>query len=134
MRVVYHRTETVAEFLTKVINASGKTQTEICYEIGYTKPNIITMFKQGKTKVPLDKIGPLARSLGVDGRDFFRMVLGEYMPETLSAIEPYMTIEGMTHQETFLLETYRAACAGNQQPFILFNPQWLKQARIKSKA
>jgi hypothetical protein len=132
MRVVYHRTETVAEFLTKVINASGKTQTEICYEIGYTKPNIITMFKQGKTKVPLDKIGPLARSLGVDGRDFFRMVLGEYMPETLRAIEPYMTIKGMTSQETFLLETYRAACGDKEQVYVLFNPKWLKQNLIKA--
>lgn len=131
MRVVYHRTETVAEFLTKVINASGKTQTEICYEIGYTKPNIITMFKQGKTKVPLDKIGPLARSLGVDGRDFFRMVLGEYMPETLAALSPFIDTPIKTHQEHILLESFRAACGDKAQPYILFNPIWLKQGSMR---
>lgn len=127
MRGLYQQSETVAQFLTRAIKASGKTQSEICTDIGYSKPNIITMFKQGKTKVPLDKIGPLARSLGVDGREFFRTVLGEYMPETLMALEPYMTIEGMTNQETFLLETYRAACGDKEQVYVLFNPKWLKQ-------
>ncbi len=130
MRGLYQQSETVAQFLTRAIKASGKTQSEICADIGYSKPNIITMFKQGKTKVPLDKIGPLARSLGVDGREFFRIVLGEYMPETLMALELYMTIEGMTNQETFLLETYRAACARKDQPYILFNPRWLKQGIV----
>ncbi len=124
---LYQQSETVAQFLTKAIATSGKTQSEICADIGYSKPNIITMFKQGKTKVPLDKIGPLASALGVDGREFFRMVLGEYMPETLRSLEPYMTIEGMTHQETFLLETYRAACGDKKQVYVLFNPRWLKQ-------
>ena len=127
MQALYQQSETVAQFLTKAIATSGKTQSEICADIGYSKPNIITMFKQGKTKVPLDKIGPLARALGVDGREFFRMVLGEYMPETLSSLEPYMTIKGMTHQETFLLETYRAACGDKKQVYVLFNPRWLKQ-------
>lgn len=127
MRGLYQQSETVAQYLTKAISSSGKTQAEICREIGYTKPNIITMFKQGKTKVPLDKIGVLARSLGIDARDFFRMVLGEYMPETLMALEPYMTIEGMTPQETFLLETYRASCGDKEQVYVLFNPKWLKQ-------
>lgn len=130
MRGLYQPSETVAQFLTIAIKASGKTQSEICADIGYLKPNIITMLKQGKTKVPLDKIGPLSRSLGVDGRDFFRLVLGEYMPETLRAIEPYMTIEGMTPQETFLLETFRAACGAKGQVYVLFNPKWLKQNLI----
>ena len=130
---LYQQSETVAQFLTKAIKTSGRTQSEICADIGYSKPNIITMFKQGKTKVPLDKIGPLASALGVDGRAFFRMVLGEYMPETLRSLEPYMSIEGMTSQEALLVETYRMACASNDQPFILFNPQWLKQAGVKSK-
>lgn len=130
MRGLYQQSETVAQFLTRAIKASGKTQSEICADIGYLKPNIITMFKQGKTKVPLDKVGLLAMSLELDARGFFRMVLGEYMPETLRAIEPYMTIEGMTPQETLLLETYRAACGDNEQIYVLFNPRWLKQNLI----
>lgn len=134
MRGLYQQSETVAQFLTRAIKASGKTQSEICADIGYSKPNIITMFKQGKTKVPLDKIGPLAIALEVDARDFFRIVLGEYMPDTLKTIEPFLWVAGMTQQETFLLETYRAACAGKEQPFILFNPQWLKQGLIAGNA
>jgi hypothetical protein len=130
MRGLYQQSETVAQILTKAISDSGKTQTVICKEIGYTKPNIITMFKQGKTRVPLDKVGLLARSLELDAREFFRVVLGEYMPETLKAIEPFLTIDGMTSQELFLVESYRMACARKDQPYILFNPQWLKQGII----
>lgn len=131
MRVLYQPSETVAQFLTKAIKASGKTQSEICTDIGYSKPNIITMLKQGKTKVPLDKIGPLSRSLGVDGRDFFRIVLGEYMPETLAALSPFMDTPIKTHQEHILLESFRAACGDKAQPYILFNPIWLKQGSMK---
>jgi len=132
MRGLCQQTETVAEFLTRAIKASGKTQSEICADIGYSKPNIITMFKQGRTRVPLDKIGPLSWALGVDGRDFFEKVLYEYMPETLSAIKPFLSIESLTPQENFLIETYRMASEGKEQKFILFKPSWLKQALIKA--
>jgi transcriptional regulator with XRE-family HTH domain len=131
MRGLCQQTETVAEFLTRAIKLSGKTQSEICADIGYSKPNIITMFKQGRTRVPLDKIGPLSRALGVDGRDFFVKVLGEYMPETLRAIKPFLSIESLTPEENFLIETYRMASEGKEQKFILFKPSWLKKALIK---
>lgn len=46
----------MARYLTKQIDAlSGiKNQREIAAEIGYDKPNMISMFKRGETKVPLD--------------------------------------------------------------------------------
>lgn len=82
---------TVAEYLTRQIDTitkSGeKTQKDIADELGYTKPNIITMFKQGKTNLPLNKVGPMAKALGVDSVYLLRMVLNEYYPETYTAIE-----------------------------------------------
>ncbi len=53
--------KTVAEFLTHAITHSGKTQKLIADELGYDNPNIITMFKQGSSPVPLKKVGPLAK-------------------------------------------------------------------------
>ena len=51
----------VAEFIAAQIAMSDKTQREIALALGYDKPNIITMFKQGLTKIPLNKVAPLAR-------------------------------------------------------------------------
>jgi transcriptional regulator len=81
---------TVAEFLTKQIDLAvkyGKTQTEIAKELGYEKPNIITMFKQGRTKLPLPKVVPLAKSLGIDPVHMLRIVMAEYSPDTWEVLE-----------------------------------------------
>ena len=77
-------------FLSAQIEASDKSQKEIAEAIGYTKPNIITMFKQGLTKVPIVKIGPLAKALGIDPRNLLRIAMHDYMPETWTAIEEVM--------------------------------------------
>ena len=46
----------IAVFLTDRIDAvQKKNQREIACEIGYDKPNMISMFKSGATKVPLEK-------------------------------------------------------------------------------
>ena len=57
---------TVAQYLTIKINESGKTQKEIATEIGYDAANVITMLKQGITKLPLNTDGPIAGQLNVD--------------------------------------------------------------------
>jgi len=49
---------TVAQYLTMKIDESGKTQREIATEVGYDAANVITMFKQGSTKLPLNTVGP----------------------------------------------------------------------------
>lgn len=78
---------TVAEYLTEQIRLSGKTQHEIANEAGFNKPNIISMFKKGETKLPLSKVGLMAKALGVDPVVLFRMVMNEYEPQTWQAIE-----------------------------------------------
>ena len=45
------------------------------------------MFKQGSTKVPVNKIGPLARILEVDAVWLLRRALREYSPDLWEALE-----------------------------------------------
>ncbi len=73
----------IVNFLNKQINslAATKSQRQIAFECGYEKPNIISMFKRGETKVPLDKIPALAKALEVDPRALFRLALEQYWPE-----------------------------------------------------
>jgi hypothetical protein len=76
----------VADYLAQQIILCGKSQKEIAEEVGYEKPNVITMMKQGHTKIPIVKVGAFARALEVDPAYLLRLVCMEYMPETWAAI------------------------------------------------
>jgi transcriptional regulator with XRE-family HTH domain len=65
----------IAEYLTKTIENGTKTQRQIAQEIGYEHSNMISMFKRGETKVPLDKIPLLAKSLDIDTAHLFRLAM-----------------------------------------------------------
>ena len=77
----------VAEYLTAQLEICGKSQKEIAKEVGFPKANVLTMLKQGNTRVPIHRVPALAEALGVDPAKFMRMVLAEYHPEILKAIE-----------------------------------------------
>jgi transcriptional regulator with XRE-family HTH domain len=78
----------IAVFLTRAIDAlqGTKSQREIAQEIGYEKPNMISMFKRGEAKVPLEKIPQLARAINVDPAHLLRMALQQYNPEFYKVI------------------------------------------------
>jgi hypothetical protein len=77
----------VAHYIEQQIAISGISQKEMAGAMGYENPNVITMFKQGRTKLPITKVGPCAKALKVDPVHLLRLVLSEYMPDTYSAIE-----------------------------------------------
>lgn len=102
----------VADYITQQIAMSGKPQKEIAEELNYDKPNIITMFKQGKTKVPLNKVPMLAKSLGVDPVHFLRIVLLEYAPEIWEVLDAVVGREMITENERKILGIIRNASQG----------------------
>jgi transcriptional regulator with XRE-family HTH domain len=64
MKMIKH--PTVAQFIAQRIKESSKSQLEIAEACGWGKtPNMVTMVKQGKSRLPLEKIGPMATALGV---------------------------------------------------------------------
>lgn len=98
--------QTVAEYLSQAIEISGKTQLEIAREVGYSRPNVLSMMKQGQTKVPIDKVPGLAEACGVDPASFLRLVLREYMPETYKVISKHLG-PVLDDEEMVLLNAYR---------------------------
>lgn len=104
---------TVAEYLAKAMELSGKTQREIAREVGYPKPNIISMMKHGETKVPLEKAPAFARACGVDPVHFVRLVLAEYHPSAWAAIRDNIGTP-LTANEQALLELYREAAPNDE--------------------
>lgn len=57
--------------------APTKNQTEIAREAGFTNPNMISMLKQGNTKLALDRVAALARALEVDPRRLYLLALDQ---------------------------------------------------------
>lgn len=105
---------TVAEFITGRIALSRLTQKELARRLGYPKPNIITMFKQGLTKVPIDKVPKLAELLECDPLMLLQMAMNEYKPEEFQAI---MEVCGLpiSKNERKILKIIREN-SGNRDP------------------
>lgn len=59
----------------------SKNQDEIAIETGFTRSNVLTMIKQGRTKMPLDKIEAFANACDRDPAVLLRTALMEYQPE-----------------------------------------------------
>lgn len=107
-------TSQVARFIQRRIEETGQKQTDIAFKVGFEKPNVITMIKQGKTRLPLDKVGLMANALETDPTQLFQLCMEEYLPATWKVIAPFM--EGaMTKDELRLLNSLRAWVGG---PFL----------------
>ena len=54
------KTVNVAQFVSIAVAASGKSEEQIAKEVGYAKPNVITMIREGTAKLPVNKVNALA--------------------------------------------------------------------------
>lgn len=107
-------TSHVAKFIASRIETSGQLQKDIAEKVGFEKPNMITMVKQGKSRLPIDKIGPMAQALELDPVALFAMCMEEYHPNTWKAIAPFIE-SAMTADEHRMLVAIRAFVGG---PFL----------------
>lgn len=71
-----------AKLLANAIDASELTQREIADRIGMRNPNVISMMKQGITRVPLSRIPALSETLKIDAQTFLMTAIEEYHPGT----------------------------------------------------
>ena len=106
------QTITVADYLDKQLALCGKTQTEVCIEIGYKNPNLITMLKRGKTKLPINKVKALSKSLGVDPVYFLKLAMQEYTPDTWDVIQDIMGSEVISDDEYAVINLIRQVSDG----------------------
>ena len=77
------------EYVEELVNKSPVKQIDIAAELGYDNPNLITMFKQGKTKVPVEKVPLLAKILHIDPHKMLLHYFSEYYPVLLKVITQY---------------------------------------------
>ena len=110
-----HPQTTVCDFIADCLAQSDKTQRQIANECGFDNPNVITMFKTGATKLPLNRIGTVAKALGADPAHLLRLVMTEYMPDTWESIENIMHGSVLTANELDLVRQFRSV-TGNKDP------------------
>lgn len=88
--------------LTKLISEriaalSGvKDQQTIAWEAGYDRPNNLSMIKAGATRLPLDKVPALAKSLGIDPVFLFRLAVEQHWPALEDSLDK---VFGVAHTE-----------------------------------
>lgn len=112
---------TVAEFLTDRIAAVDKTQRQISEECGFDNPNIITMFKNGQTKLPINRIASLARAIEVDPVHLLRLVMLEYIPDVWECIENIMQSTLLTANELELVRAFREVTGENNAQAVVID-------------
>lgn len=100
----------LAEYLTAQIGLRGKSQLDIARECNFEKPNMITMIKQGKSKLPISRVGLMAKALGIDPMHLFMLAMSEYEPETWKVIQGSILKQpAVTANEMEIIEVVRGA-------------------------
>jgi transcriptional regulator with XRE-family HTH domain len=105
----------VAVFIDKRIDElrGVKTQRELAAEAGFVRPNILSMFKRGETKVPLDRVAALAKALDTDPAHLFRLAAESQWPELTPVISQIFGGQlASINEAAVFLDKWRAATGG----------------------
>ncbi len=106
-----HANTRLAKFVEKRVLElrPRKSQIEIANEAGYTNPNMISMIRNGATKLALDRVPGLAIALECDPKHLFRMALEQSLGSTASRTIDEIFGTVVTRNEVAWLEEIRDA-------------------------
>ncbi len=92
-----------------------KNQREIAVEAGFTNPNMLTMLKQGHTKLAMDRVATLAAALETDPKYLLRLTLLQQGNQTMARVFDEVIGTVVSRNEVGWLEVLREA-SGNSDP------------------
>ena len=107
----------LAKFLAKRILElrPRKSQIDIATEAGFIHPNMLSMFKNGASKLPLDRVPGLAKALECDPVRLFQLALEQLGGNTTETAIRQIFGTTVTKNETAWLEEIREA-SGHSDP------------------
>ena len=94
-----------------------KTQRDIATAAGFTNPNMLSMLKNGETKLAVDRVATLAAALETDPKYLLRLALAQHGNETMARVYDEVIGTVMSHNELGWLEVLRDA-SGNSDPAV----------------
>ena len=80
-------TTSIADYFATALLRSGITQEELAKDVGFKTTSIISLFKTGRSKIPVERIAAIASALKIDEGEFLTKWLGEYHPELKALID-----------------------------------------------
>lgn len=92
-----------------------RSQREIAAQIGYDKPNVLSMYKRGEAKVPLDRLPDFALALNIDLAVMFRAGLEQWWPTANKALERMFHERVVSENERAIL-AYIKEVADDEDP------------------
>lgn len=107
----------LTKFVAEKVDAlsSVKNQRAIAMELGYSRSStMVSMIRTGQARVPLDKVTPLAKALGVDPIELFKMALEQYWPENGPSMEDVLGEEISANEREIL--AYIREVSGGTDP------------------
>jgi DNA-binding Xre family transcriptional regulator len=103
----------LAEWFNKnVDHLTDLTNEELAAKLGYTRPNIISMWRTGRTKIPLDRLAPLCDALKVDLAYLLPLWIEQYGGAEANARVLKVLRNTVSDSEMALVETARQITAG----------------------
>lgn len=116
---IFTRKNTVAEFIASRLKVIDKTHRQIATEIGFARPNVISMFASGTLKLPVKRVAALAKALETDPAHLLRLTLSEYAPEILDAVESVLQRSMLSANELALIDGFREVTGGQDCPSVV---------------
>ena len=112
-----HEDSRLAKFLdTRLLELKHlKTQAQIAEEAGFVNPNMLTMLKQGSTKLAIDRVPSLAKALECDPALLLRLAYEQAEGSTAAAAIFEIIGEPITENERGWLVEIRDA-SGDTDP------------------
>jgi transcriptional regulator with XRE-family HTH domain len=94
-----------------------KNQRDIAIAAGFTNPNMLSMLKNGDTKLAIDRTASLAAALEADPKYLLRLALAQQGNETMFRVYDEIIGTVVSQNEVGWLEVLREA-SGNSDPAI----------------
>lgn len=110
----------LSAYLTIKISESGKTNTEIANELGYDRPNVIAMMKTGSMRLPLNRVGLMAKALGIDPVFLLEKVMTETNPDLWEAMRPIIGTSLVSENELKFIQLLRGKLNGVDADFTAY--------------
>jgi hypothetical protein len=104
----YENVSPTAKMFAYYINSSDRSQASIAASAGYSRPNVISMFKAGKMKIPLERIPAFAKAMRIDPAPLLRVAMQEYFPAIWKILQEHLSADLLvSYDEQHILEVLR---------------------------
>ena len=101
----------IAVIIDEMMEDMDLTDKVLAVRLGYSSPSMIRMFREGRVKVPFEKIPDLADAIGANRRTLMDRALREYLPELIGAL--LRTHSALTDNELAIVECIRQLSDGS---------------------